>query len=112
MSILDFEYVKDAIGPISREFYKWMSNIVKLNMTRVMRICTLCLNGVIVDTYFPHSINSLRANLLTTERDIAEYKDDFRTLEHIFSLIIFISLKFSRGKGYSERKTDIQAYIT
>lgn len=107
MSILDFEYVKDAIGPISREFYKWMSNIVKLNMTRVMRICTLCLNGVIVDTYFPHSINSLRANLLTTERDIAEYKDDFRTLEHIFSLIIFISLKFSRRKGYSERKTDI-----
>jgi hypothetical protein len=102
-------YVKDLIDKVNPSFFEWLKQILELNVSRALQISTFFTNYYIVQNYFPSFSSFLELMPeLAKEKNLTPAKmKEFRiNFERIFSIIIFILLKYDWNKKLSQDETD------
>ena len=106
---LDDLYVKDLIDKVNPRFFNWLKKILELNVSRALQISTFFTNFYIAQNFFP-SITSLLESMpdLVKNKNLSPSKmKEFRiNFERIFTIIIFVLLKYNWNKKLSQDETD------
>ena len=101
--------VKDLIDKINPRFFEWLKKILELNVSRALQISTYFSNFYIVQNYFPSfsSLLELMPELVKKKELTPAKMKEFRTnFERIFTIIIFVLLKYDWNKKLSQDETD------
>ena len=106
---LDDLFVKDLVDKVNPRFFEWIKKILELNVSRALQISTFFTNFYIAQNFFP-SITSLLESMpdLVKNKNLSPSKmKEFRiNFERIFTIIIFVLLKYNWNKKLSQDETD------
>ena len=105
---LEGKTIKNVINNINPYFYEWLKEVLKLNLSRTLEICTLILNFMISQNYFPwmkaitNKFPDMVPEILNGDK-IRGFRINF---ERIYGIFILMNLLYNSDKKLNPANTD------
>ena len=100
--------LKDLLDNLNPRFYDWLNDILELNVSRTLQLCTYLVNFFIYANYFPNFdvLNEQLPSLMPKNLTRAEYEEFQKNYEVIYGIFVLMNLNHAGNMKLSQEKTD------